>query len=150
MINFIHTDFKFQHPESWQVDTSKAWGAEVFVFSPLENEEDKFRENLNVLIQDLAGLNIDLEGYKQLTEEQIAMLATDGKIIESSIKTSDKGEFLRITYSMTQGIFNLMITSVCFIHNDKAYLVTFSAEADQLDHYKLTSEQILDSFTLIN
>jgi hypothetical protein len=131
------------------VDTSKAYGAEVFVFSPLENEDDKFRENLNVLIQDLAGLNVDLESFKQLTETQIETLATDGKIIESSIVRSGKGEFYRITYSMTQGIFNLMITSVCFINNDKAYVVTFSAETGQYDHYKMTGQQILDSFTLI-
>ena len=149
MINFANDDFKFQYPESWEIDTTKAWGPEVIVTSPLENEADIFSENVNILIQNLAGQDINLEKYKQITEQQIMTLATDGKIIESAIVISDKGESFRITYSMTQGIFKLIITSLCIIHHDQAYLVTFSAEIDHFDQYKIISEQILNSFTLI-
>src|SRR6187397_2716847 len=118
-------------------------GTEFFVFSPLENETDKFSENVNGLIQDLSGQIIDLEKYKQITEKQLADMATDGKVFESSIIKADGKEYFKIIYAMTQGKFRLKITTVCFIKNDKAYLATFSAELDKYEQYKKTGEEIL-------
>jgi len=148
MISFAKDNYKFQYPKSWRLDTLTELGPELFVFSPLEDESDKFSENVNVLIQNLRGQNIDLEKYKQITDKQVTDLATDSKIFESSILKTDKGEFFRITYAMTQGKFRIKITSVCFISNDKAYLATFSSELDKYDNYKKAGEQILRSFSL--
>jgi hypothetical protein len=145
---FTNDDFRLQYPESWELDTSEQWGTAVMLFSPIENEVDKFSENVNVLVQNLAGQNIDLEKYKQITEQQIATLATDGKIVESAIVRTTEGEHFRIIYTMTQGMFKLTTTSVCFIRDEKAYLVTFSSETAQYEHYKKTGEEILASFTL--
>jgi len=148
MISFEKSNYKFQYPKSWRLDTLIKVGPELFVFSPLENESDKFSENVNISIQNLGGQNIDLAQYKQLTDKQVEDLATEGKIFESSIVKTTKGEFFRITYAMTQGKFRLKITTVCFISNDKAYLATFSSELDKYDRYKTVGEQILSSFSL--
>ncbi|HZV68597.1 MAG TPA: hypothetical protein VFG10_03605 [Saprospiraceae bacterium] len=149
IISYRNKDFKLEYPASWTLDTSKAWGAELILFSPMESEADQFNENVNVVIQDLTGQNIDLEKYKQITDQQINTLATDGKILESSIVKTDAKEAFRITYTMTQGTFSLKITSECQIHNDQAYLITFTTEAGQYELYKVTGEQILASFALI-
>ena len=148
MVDFAKDKYKLQYPRSWRLDTSTKLGPELFVFSPLENESDKFSENVNVSIQNLGGQNIDLAQYKQITDKQVEDLATDGKVFESSIVKTNKGECFSITYAMTQGKFRLKITSVCFISNDKAYLATFSAELDKYDNYKKVGEQILSSFTV--
>ena len=58
---FIKDSYNIQYPKTWKLDTSKSMGVDLFIFSPLENETDKFRENVNILIQDLRGQNIDLE-----------------------------------------------------------------------------------------
>ena len=145
MTDFNHPNFKLQYPDSWEIDTSGAWGAEVMLFAPLENEEDNFRENVNVLIQDLTGQNVNLELFKEITESQINTLATEGHIIDSSIK----GDEYRITYTMTQGMFKLKITTMCVIQNEKAYVITFTSELDKYDQYKMTGTDILASFTLI-
>ena len=148
MKNFTHTEFSIEYPDSWTLDTAGSWGEAVGIYSPLENPEDKFSENLNVLIQDLGGQAIDLEGYKQITDQQITQLAPNGKIIESTIVTGNGDDFYRIIYTMTQAEFNLKITSICHIQNGKAYLVTFSAEEDQFEKYKTEGEKILASFRL--
>lgn len=148
MISFAKDNYKFQYPKSWRLDTLTKLGPELFVFSPLENESDKFSENVNISIQDLRGQNIDLTQYKQITDKQVEDLATEGKIFESSIVQTNKGKIFRITYAMTQGKFRLKITTVCFISNDKAYLATFSSDFDKYDNYKEVGEQILSSFSL--
>jgi hypothetical protein len=147
-INFSKDNYKIQYPKSWNLDTSRMMGTEFFVFSPLENDADKFRENVGLLIQNLAGQNIGLEQYKKITDGQITEMATDGKIFESLVLKSDKGEYYKVTYAMTQGKFRLKITSFCYIKKDKAYLVTFTSAFDQYDQYKKTGVEILNSFSL--
>lgn len=150
MMSFVKDNYRFKYPKSWRLDTLTKLGPELFVFSPLENESDKFSENVNVSIQNLRGQIVDLAQYKQITDRQIEELATDGQIFESSIVRTNKGETFRITYAMTQGKFRLKITTVCLMNNDKAYLATFSSELDKYDNYKKIGEQIVSSFSLTN
>lgn len=44
---------------------------------------DLFRENINLMIQDLSGLTINLDNYVKISEEQIKTLITAGQLIES-------------------------------------------------------------------
>jgi hypothetical protein len=147
-MDFSKDNYKIQYPKSWNLDTSRAMGTEFFIMAPLENGTDKFRENAHLIIQNLAGQNIDLVKYKKITEGQIAEMTTEGKVFESVILKSDKGEYYKITYAMTQRKFRLKITSFCYIRNDKAYLLTFTSEYDKYDQYKKTGENILNSFVL--
>jgi len=146
LTDFTGKNYKLQYPASWTLDTSKSFGPAIFFFSPPENADDKFREDVNVVIQDLRGEDINLARYKEITDKQVKDLASDGEILESSILRKNSQEFYRITYLMSQGKFRVKITSVCFIQNEKAYLSTFSAEVDKYDAYKKTAEQILASF----
>jgi len=146
--SFKKDNYKIEYPKTWRLDTSKFMGTEFLFFSPLENEADKFSENVNGIIQDLSGQNIDLEKYKQITDKQLSDMATDCKVFESSIIKKDSKEYFKTTYAMTQGKFRLKITSICFIKNDKAYLTTFSSELDKYEQYKKVEEEILSSFWL--
>ena len=71
LTDFTGKNYKLQYPASWTLDTSKSFGPAIFFFSPLENPEDKFRENINVLVQDLHGEDINLSRYKEITDKQV-------------------------------------------------------------------------------
>ena len=144
--SFIKDNYKIQFPENWRLDTSRFMGTEFYIFSPLENDTDKFSENVNGLIQDLGTQNINIEKYKEITDKQFAEMAPDCNVLESSIIKTNEKEYFKTTYSMTQSIFRLKITSICFIKNSKAYLVTFSAEFDKYEQYKKVGEEIINSF----
>ena len=145
---FIKSNYRLEYPSTWRLDTSRISGTELFVFSPLENDNDKFRENVNVIIQNLSGQNIDLEKYKQITDDQLKRMANDCQVFESVITKTNKNEYYTATYTMTQGKFRLKITSLCYIKNDKAYLITFTSELDKYDQYKKVGNDILQSFVL--
>jgi hypothetical protein len=70
-VKFEKNTYIIEYPKSWRPDTSKIMGTDLFLFSPLENENDKFSENINILIQDLGEQNITLEQYKKLTDNQL-------------------------------------------------------------------------------
>lgn len=144
-IKYAKGNYTVHYPKSWILDTSKLMGTEFFIFSPLENESDKFRENISFVIQNLVGRNIDLEMYKKITDEQISKLATDGKIYESTVLKSDSNKYYKVTYGMTQGQFKLKITSLCRINNEKAYLLTFTSELTKYEQYEAIAEEIINS-----
>src|SRR5437867_1047648 len=73
---YAKESYQIRYPGSWTFDTSKMMGSEFFIFSPKENDNDKFSENVSLVIQDLKGQNIDLDKYAQISEGQIKSLAT--------------------------------------------------------------------------
>jgi hypothetical protein len=147
--NFAQNGYKLQYPSSWTIDTSKRMGPDFFIFSPRENDTDRFQENVNLLVQDLTGQNIDLDKYAKISEGQIKELAMEGTIYESKkITKPDKSEYYKMVYGMTQGVFKLKIEQYYFIKNDKAFIMTFTAELNKFDSFLSAGEQILNSFVL--
>ena len=68
LIKYKKANYSISYPDTWSIDTSKQMGTELIIFSPLENESDKFRENVNVIIQDLKGQSIGLDDYAKISE----------------------------------------------------------------------------------
>lgn len=145
--SFSKNNFTIRFPTSWRVDSSGLMGSQVFLFSPLENSTDQFRENVNVLIQDLAGTQVDLQRYKEITESQVDQMITDGKLLESIIVKSDRPHY-KVVYEMRQGKFLLRIVSVCYIRDKKAYLATFTSELAKAELFKEIGDRILATFVL--
>jgi len=147
-IEFVSQTYQFKHPRNWQLDSSKTMGTDLLLFAPLENESDQFRENVNIIIQNLAGQNIDLEKHKQITDKQLESVGIDAKVSESAIQKNGNESFYRTTYVIAQGKLKLKISSKCFIKNDKAFLITFTSEVDKYDNYQKIGEEILNTFRL--
>jgi len=147
---FAKHNYTIEYPGTWRIDTSGAMGTDAIILSPLENETDKFSENINIMVQDLKGQKIDLEKYKQITDKQLLEMVTDYQGFESVIVKTGQKEYFSVTYAMTQNKIRLKITSICFIKNEKAYLVTFTAVFDKYDQYQPTAQSILNSFRLMN
>jgi len=146
LTSLIKEHYKIQYPKTWTLDTSGTAGSDLFVFSPPENDTDKFRENVSVIIQNLAGQDIDLDAYKDISEKQIASLGTQGELFESMKVHTGKGDCYKLKYSMIGGNFKLTVASYCYIRGEKAYLITFTSESGKYEQYKKTGDGILDSF----
>jgi len=143
----IHENgYSIQYPGNWDLSKSGQMGMSFIILSKLSSEQDKFKENVNLLIQDLKGQNINLDKFVQISEGQISTLLTNGKLIESSRLNENNSEFHKFIYSADQGIYKLKIEQYFWVKNEKAYILTLSTETDQFEKYKKTGEQILNSF----
>lgn len=136
------------YPSDWDKNTTGQMGTSFILFSPLESEGDKFKENVNLLIQDLQGQNIDLKSFTELSKNQVKTLITDGVILESELLNNDNGEHHKLVYNGKQGIYNLRFEQYFWIIEDSAYILTFTCEADKFLQYKSVSEKILNSFQM--
>src|SRR4030095_8113050 len=140
--------FKVQYPNKWTIDTSKTMGTEFFIFSPRENSNDKFRENVNLIIQDISGQNIDLDKYAQISKRQINTMANGSRIHESRKVKKGKSEFYKMIYEMTQGALRLKLEQYYFVTDTRAFVLTLTTESNKFKNFKPVGEGILDSFRL--
>jgi hypothetical protein len=124
-------------------------GTSFVLFSQQSSEQDQFKENVNLIIQDLSEYDLDLDKYVEISEGQIKTMITDGKIIESKRNTRNALDFQKVVYTGKQGVLNLKFEQYYWVEDEKAYVLTFTAEENQFDAYKTTGEKILNSFEFL-
>lgn len=140
--------YSIQYPDNWELNTDKSMGTSFILFTEQTSSEDKFRENINLSIQNLEGYNLNLDAYVAISEEQISKMVTNGIIIESKRLNTNNTEFQKIIFTGKQGLFQLKFVQYYFVKDEKAYVLTFTCEEIQYEKYNIIVEQILESFLL--
>lgn len=139
--------FTIQYPPDWELDQSGLMGSSFILFQPLESDHDLFRENVNLLIQDLTGYDLDLNQFANLSEDQVKTMITNSTLIESKrIKTGPE-EFHRMIYTGDQGNYHLKFVQYYWVKEGEAFVLTFTCEQDTYEINKDTGSTILNSFT---
>ncbi len=140
--------YSLNYPSSWSLDSSGQAGTKFVILSPSETEEDTFKENVNLIIQDLTGYNLDLNGYTKLSLEQVKTMITNSKILESKKMKQGATEFHKIIYTGDLQGYQLTFEQYYWVIKNKAYIVTFTTEQSKFKTYQATGEKILNSFVL--
>ncbi len=146
--SFSDKNYSIEYPKDWTLDNSGQMGASFFLFSPLASEDDQFRENVNLLIQDLNGLNVDLDQYVEISEKQVSTLITDSEIILSERNSKDILQFHKIIYTGKQGVFDLTYEQYYWVVNEQAFVLSLTCKKSEFENFKMVGEKILDSFKL--
>lgn len=141
-------NYSIEYPGSWELNRPGQGGPNFLLFSQLGSAEDTFRENVNLLIQDLKGMDIDLDKYTAISEEQIKTMLEDGKIIESKKQNANGRDFQKIIYTGKYAPYDLKFEQYYWVEGEKAYVLTLTCEVSQYEAFKKTGERILDSFRL--
>ena len=143
-------NYSVQYPPDWELVESRQMGTDFMLFSPLESESDNFKENVNLLVQDLSGFNLDLDSYVQMSEKQLLAVITDPVIIESKRMKAGSSEYHKFLYTGKQGKFTLKFEQYVWVEDKKAYVLTLTCEDEKYSDYRETGEAILNSFRLAN
>lgn len=139
---------KMEYPATWKAAEGAA-GAIVAFLSPLESKEDFFRENVNVLAEDLsAHPTLTVDGYTGLGIAKLPMYITDFKLIGTRRHTLSGLPAQIIEYTGRQGVFQIHILQAMTIADKKAYVVTFTAEEANYERYLPAAKRIIDSLAI--
>jgi serine/threonine-protein kinase len=148
-IEVYETDvYSIEYPANWKLNTS-VQGAIFAVTSPLVTKEDKFSENVNLIIQDLSGMNIDLDKYVSLSKKQL-LLIPKGEVSESKRMKNGNYEYHKIVFKGFLENRNLKGKQIYIIRNEKAYVLTYTGIGDDYKRYVKYANEILNSFKLKN
>lgn len=139
---------EIKYPEDWSEDASGQMGTSLMLFSPLESDNDAFRDNVNIVIQNLQGQGYGLDEYISLSIDQIKLLITDAEIESSERLNGVNGEYHKLVYFGKQGQFELRFEQLFWIIDEEVFIITFGCEDDKYNMYDEISEGIFNSFRI--
>lgn len=141
-------NYQINYPSSWILDTSGQMNTSFILLSPLSGDADDFRENVNLLIQDIGAYNLDLEGFTSISIEQIkAMFSEDAITLNERIE-GDGAPFHKLVYSGKQGNGALKFMQYYWVIGEKAYVLTMTSTLEEFEEFLKDGQKILDSFKL--
>ncbi|GGG50943.1 hypothetical protein [Bizionia arctica] len=133
------------YPSNLKSDESGKHGSEFLLFTEKTDSTDNFSENINLIIQNLETLNLDLNKFVEITENQIK---ANGNLISSERIKNNTSEFQKIIYSVPLNNFDLKFIQYDFVVNNKAYILTFTAKENEFDTYSFEMEKIMKTFKI--
>ena len=146
---FSDAQVSVQYPKDWELNQSGQSGSTFFLFSALESSNDYFKENINLIVQDLSmyGMaDVTLDGYTALSILQLPNLIQNNKLITSSKEKANGKNYHKIVYTGTQMNYSLKWLQHYWVENGKAYILTFTAEEATYDDYINEVERIFKTF----
>ncbi len=141
-------DYSIQYPSTFDLDKSAKMGTSFILFSKKTSPQDHFRENINLVIQDLSGQNIGFDKYVKISEEQIKTVFEDGNLITSKMLSDKNKNFQELVYTGKLGKLSLKWKQFIWVQNQKAYVLTLSCESNQYDKYVSIGEDIMKTFII--
>ena len=141
-------EYTIQYPSDWELNESGLMGTTFIFLSPVDGESDQFRENVNMVVQDLNGEKVTMDQFVEVTTKQLQNMINDVNIQYSERVEKNGGEIHRMIYTGTQGVYNLKLEQYYFLKNGKFYVLTLTTEIVTFKKYRETGERILDSFEL--
>ncbi len=146
--SFSSDSYSITYPGDWDLDDSKRMGSQFFLFSRLKSVDDKFKENVNLLTQDLSAYNMTLDQYVELSIGQVKSMIKEGKIMSSKRVTDDGPEYHSLVYAGRQAENMLRFEQRFWIIDKTAYILTFSSQLDNYAQYREVGKKIIGSFEI--
>jgi 4-amino-4-deoxy-L-arabinose transferase-like glycosyltransferase len=152
-------DIKIQYPSNWEIDTYQGSEGENIVYvvdfnSSYENESDRFPDSVSIEVEKLSAKNTELDKYAESIINYYRESFPSFNLIESNTNSTLAGyPAYGLTYTTVYSRFgendiNIKAREIGAIVGDKAYYITYYAEATKYDNYLRIIQKIIDSFMI--
>lgn len=139
---------RINYPNNW-VKQEQLLGTVVSFLSPMESESDNFRENFNIMVEDLPE-QMSLSVYSQAGIAQLKNIINDITLLSSTKTTLDGNKAQEIVFTGNQGIYNLKWNMVFTIKNNKAYVLSYIEETNNNNEFITDVKEMVNSFEVVN
>jgi hypothetical protein len=134
------------YPDTWE---NMTYPNTVFLLiRPLEEQGQKFRENVNLIISDSKGLTLD--EYAALTKLQFPKHLTNFEIVATNNKIIGGKSCKELVYRHDHNDLQLKVVYYLFIINDKAYEFTCSTLQSNYNYYYPVFSNMMNSLVFNN
>ena len=140
--------FRVDYPEEWSKQNRDDFFATgVVFFSPLTNENDRFKERVSVLVENLPR-EMTLEEYTRQSLAEIKQLS-DPDVREAQTIALGKNEGRQVVYRGEENGGPVQRMQAWTVIGDRAYVVTYTAKSEEYDKYLPLVKQTIASFKTI-
>jgi serine/threonine protein kinase len=140
--------FKIKYPEKWEKQESQnPFTPDVVVFiSPKKNSADAYQEKVTVSIETLEK-PMSLDEYNKWALNQIKTL-NEVKILEENAKTVANNSGYTVVFDAKEEAKNMKKMQAWTLINNKAYVLTYTAEKSEYSEYLKTAENMVSSLEI--
>ncbi len=141
--------FKIKYPEKWEKQESQnTLITDVVVFlAPKKNSSDSFQEQITVSIEDLPK-PMSLDEYNQSSINSIKTNFNNVKILEENSKTFANNRGHTVIFDAQDGTKATKIMQAWTLMNNKAYVLTYTAEKSEYSEHINTAESMINSLEI--
>lgn len=139
-------DYLLSYPSTWHLDQSGQMGTKFILFTGKTSAG--FRDNLNLIVQDLKGSGLDLDKYVNLSEGQVKAMIGNSQIVESQRKKNRTTEFQEVIFTGDQGVFHLQWRQRYWVKGERVFILTFTASQETYADYIQVNNKVFDSFNI--
>jgi hypothetical protein len=146
---------RIQYPFDWEILEPSQRGNSslniIVVFrSPPENSSDTKVETLLIQVGNLPFENIPLDEVVSASINNLKQSLIDFELVELNATTlSGNNPAHKVVYTNREGEDKHKTMQILSIKEDKAYLLTYSAEERKYSDYLPTIEKMIDSFEIV-
>jgi hypothetical protein len=137
-------DFSIKFPKEWE-NKEGFMGTAVISLSLKEGNADQFRENVNVVVEQLPR-EMSLDEYVDASIPNLAKVITDFRENEKGITTINDHDARWLVYSGRMGMINLKCIQYYMVDGKRGYVITCSATSESYDNYRRTFDDVATSF----
>ncbi len=131
------------YPQNWTQQNNDLINADFFYPQTEIAEQDKFMENLNVMVMGSEGYSLD--EYADLSIQQNETLGINMLSVEEADLSGERA--LRVEMTQTTGGNELKFMAYWIVNEGKAYVITYTG-AEEYEEYVEEAEEIILSFKL--
>lgn len=138
--------FTIGYPGDWNLNDKPA-NATLQLTSPVENNDDQFRQNLNLQIENLNG-GTTIEDYVRTNVEAVKDIVKGYKEVASMYFNRNGSKAYQITYKGKYGnmTYDVQVKQLFCVTNGKGYVLTYVSKEGERDAFETTANKIFNSF----
>lgn len=141
------TGYTIDFPPEWEVRHGQM-GTDILGLTALEGADDDFRENINVVIEQLPP-EIDAAAYLAASKDTLRRMMTDFELVAEAPVSFGETAGTRIEYRARMGIYSLHNDVYLVVADGTAYVITLSMLAgDSRARHVEALTAVADSFAL--
>ena len=140
--------FRVDYPEEWsRQNRDDFFATGVVFFSPLADENDRFKERVSILVENLSN-EMTLEEYTQQSLDEIKQLS-DPALAPAKEIALGANEGRQVVYRGEENGATVRRMQTWTVTGDRAYIITYTALPESYEEYLPLVEQTIASFDAI-
>lgn len=148
----LYTDtayhFSVRYPADWEFKL-KNTNTRFFVTSYKENEEDKFRENINCIVRVLDDKGFSIKTAEDAIKKSLSEKLQNYQLLRTEYLTWNNSETLEIEYTCTQSAnditYSIHMLQRMGVVKGTLFTLTYTAEQKSFSKYIDTVKKVLQS-----
>ena len=141
-VEYDHKEYTVYAPQDWEMDVTGRMNTTFILFSPRDSKNDMFRENVNLVKEDISKMNMTLFDYVKNSESVLEQYMTDLR----DLNIEQKGERYWLTYTATQERMDLYFLQMMEMNDGVIYILTYTSNDQSLSIHAQNGKRIIERF----